>query len=91
MACVFHPHPDSQTEQLQDGMKQYLQEFVNDLQHDWVQWLALAEFAANDEISESMKSTPSLQFREWTRRCHLQENHPRNRINNGWMQNKFKV
>jgi hypothetical protein len=40
------------------GMEQYLQLFVNHQQDVWVQWLPLAEFAANNGISESIKCTP---------------------------------
>jgi hypothetical protein len=32
--------------------------FVNRQQDDWVQWLPLAEFAANNGVSESTKCTP---------------------------------
>jgi hypothetical protein len=42
------------------GMEQYLQVFVNHQQDDWVQWLPLVEFAANNEVSESTKCTPFL-------------------------------
>jgi hypothetical protein len=39
------------------GMEQYLRVFVNHQQDDWVQWLPLAEFAANNGVSESTKCT----------------------------------
>jgi hypothetical protein len=39
-------------------MEQYLRVFVNYQQDDWVQWLPLAEFAANNRVSESTKCTP---------------------------------
>jgi len=38
-------------------MEQYLQVFVNHQQDDWVQWLPLAEVAANIGVSESTKYT----------------------------------
>jgi hypothetical protein len=40
------------------GMEQYLRIFVSHPQDDWVQWLPLAEFAANDGVSESTKCSP---------------------------------
>jgi len=40
------------------GMEQYLRVFVNHQQDDWVQWVPLAEFAANNGMSESTKCTP---------------------------------
>jgi len=40
------------------SMKQYLRVFVNHQQDDWVKWLPLAEFAANNRTSETTKCTP---------------------------------
>jgi len=40
------------------SMEQYLRVFVNHQQDDWVQWLPVAEFAANNGVSESTKCTP---------------------------------
>ena len=39
-------------------MKQYLRSYVNYLQNDWVNWLPMAEFAANNHCSESTGVTP---------------------------------
>ncbi|KAF8248410.1 hypothetical protein K440DRAFT_548266 [Wilcoxina mikolae CBS 423.85] len=36
-------------------MKQYLQAFITYQQVDWVHWLPLAEFAANNSVSETTK------------------------------------
>ena len=58
MSTVFHPQTDRQTERMNAGMEQYLRVFVNHQQDDWVQWLPLAEFAANNGVSESTKCTP---------------------------------
>jgi hypothetical protein len=38
-------------------MEQYLCVFANHQQDDWVQWLPLAEFAANNGVSELTKCT----------------------------------
>jgi len=53
----FHPQTDDQTERMNAGMEQYLRVVVNHRQDDWVQWLPLAEFAANNGMSESTKCT----------------------------------
>jgi len=58
MSTAFHPQTDGQTERMNAGMEQYLRVFVNHQQDDWVQWLPLAEFAANNGLSESTKCTP---------------------------------
>ena len=60
MSTAFQPQTDGQTEQMNAGMEQYLCVFVNHQQDDWVQWLPLAEFAANNGVSESTKCTPLL-------------------------------
>ena len=39
-------------------MEQYLRCYVNYLQDDWPKWLPLAEFAANNQMSESTKISP---------------------------------
>jgi transposase InsO family protein len=58
MSTAFHPQTDGQTERMNTGMEQYLRVFVNHQHDDWVQWLPLAEFAANNGVSESPKCTP---------------------------------
>jgi len=58
MSTAFHPQTDGQTELMNAGMEQYLRIFVNHQQDDWVQWLPLAEFAANNGIFEATKCTP---------------------------------
>jgi hypothetical protein len=39
-------------------MEQYLRLFTSYQQDDWVRWLALAEFVANNAISETIKCSP---------------------------------
>ena len=58
MSTAFHPQTDGQTERMNAGMEHYIRVFVNHQQDDWVQWLPLAEFAANKGVSESTKCTP---------------------------------
>jgi len=58
MSTAFHPHTDGQTERMNASMEQYLRVFVNHQQDDWVQWLPLAKFAANNGVSETTKCTP---------------------------------
>jgi len=58
MSTAFHPQTDGQTERMNASMEQFLRVFVNHQQDDWVQWLPLAECAANNGISETTKCTP---------------------------------
>jgi hypothetical protein len=57
MSIEIYPQTDGQTERMNAGMEQYLRVFVNHQQDDWVQWLPLAECAANNGVSESTKCT----------------------------------
>ena len=41
-------------------MEQYLREFVNYQQDNWVQYLPIAECAANNQFSETIKTTPFM-------------------------------
>ena len=39
-------------------LEQYLQAYINYLQDDWEAWLYLAEFAANNQASETTGMSP---------------------------------
>jgi len=55
LSTAFHPQTDGQTERMNASMEQYLRIFTSYQQDDWVQWLPLAEFAANNGTSETTK------------------------------------
>ena len=58
LSTAYHPETDGQTESLNAGMEQYLRAYVTYQQDDWAKWLGLAEFAANNAISESIQCSP---------------------------------
>ena len=58
MSTAFHPQTDGQTERFNSVMEQYLRSYINYLQDDWSTWLPLAEFAANNQVSETTQVTP---------------------------------
>lgn len=58
MSTAFHPETDGQTERLNAVMEQYLRGYVSYQQNDWVKWLPMAEFSANNQVSASTKATP---------------------------------
>ena len=58
MSTAFHPQTDGQTERFNAVMEQYLRSYVNYLQDDWSSWLPLAEFAANNQASETTQLSP---------------------------------
>ncbi len=57
-STAFHPQTDGQTERFNAIMEQYLRSYVNYLQDDWVDRLPLAEFAANNQASETIGISP---------------------------------
>ena len=58
LSTAFHPETDGQTERANAVMEQYLRAHVSYLQDDWATWLPLAEFAANNQASESTGVSP---------------------------------
>ena len=58
MSTAFHPQTDGQTERFNAVMEQYLRSYINYLQDDWSSWLPMAEFAANNQTSESTLNSP---------------------------------
>jgi transposase InsO family protein len=69
LSMAFHPQTDSQTEQMNAVMEQYLRAHVNYLQDDWAEWLPLAEFAANTQASETTGSSPFFANKGFNPHC----------------------
>ena len=55
---AFHPQTDGQTEKFNAVMEQYLRSNINYLQDDWAEHMPLAEFAANNQASETTGVSP---------------------------------
>ena len=51
LLTTYHPQTDRQTERFNALVEQYLRLYTNHPQNDWVEWLALAEFAHNQKTS----------------------------------------
>ena len=58
LTTAFHPESDGQTERMNAVIDQYLRAHVSYLQGDWPTWLPLAEFAANNQASETTGVSP---------------------------------
>ena len=58
LSMSFHPQTDGQTERFNAVMEEYLRHYVNYHQDDWVTWLPLCEFAANNATSETTGESP---------------------------------
>jgi len=57
-SSAYNPETDGQTEIVNASLNKYLRAYVNFSQDDWVDWLPLAEFAANNHVSESTGVSP---------------------------------
>ena len=57
-STAYHPQTDGQSERAIQELEIYLRYFINDEQDDWVNWIALAEYAYNDKPSSSTGITP---------------------------------
>lgn len=57
-SSAFHPETDGQTEIINAAMNKYLRGYVGFTQDDWVDWLPLAEFAANNQVNETTGVSP---------------------------------
>jgi len=58
MSTVFHPQTDGQTEQVNRILEDMLRHYVNPVQDDWDEFLAVVEFAYNSSWQESVRNTP---------------------------------
>lgn len=58
MSTAFHPETDGQSEIVNSEIERYLRTYVNYQQDDWVKWLFMAEFAANNTESSTTRVTP---------------------------------
>ncbi|TKA68421.1 hypothetical protein B0A49_13253, partial [Cryomyces minteri] len=60
LSTAYHPESDGQTENANASMEQYLRMYVSYQQDDWVDWLPMAEFVANNHMSETTNVSPFL-------------------------------
>ena len=56
----YHPETDGQTENANAAMEQVLRAYTNYQQDDWVQWLPVAQFEANNTVSETTGVSPMM-------------------------------
>ena len=58
LSSAHHPQTDGQTERVNQILEQYLRCTVSYQQEDWVDFLAMAEFAYNNSIHASTRVSP---------------------------------
>ena len=60
LSIAFYPQTDGQTKQMNQELEQYLRFFVDHRQKDWLEWLALVEFAVNNKVHMATKVLPFM-------------------------------
>jgi transposase InsO family protein len=58
LLTVYHPQTDGHVEQSHQETEVFLQHYIDHLQDDWYDWLAIGEFQYNDKIHSSTNHTP---------------------------------
>jgi len=61
LSIVFHPQTDRQTKQINQELEQYLRFFMEYRQRDWLEWLAIVEFAVNNKVYAATKVLPFME------------------------------
>ena len=54
---AYHLETDEQIERTNQELEQYLRMYINHRQNNWVEWLAIAEFAFNNKVHTATKSS----------------------------------
>ena len=55
LSTLFYLQTDNQTEKINQKLEQYLQFFIDYKQKNWLEWLAMIEFAVNNKIYSATK------------------------------------
>ena len=53
LSSSYHPQTDGQSERANQSLEQYLRAFINYAQDDRLDWLPIAEFSLNNQVSDS--------------------------------------
>jgi transposase InsO family protein len=60
MSTAYHPQTDGQSERSNQTLEQYLRNYVNYTQDDWMNYLHYAEFAFNNAVHEGVGLSPFM-------------------------------
>jgi len=58
LSMAYHLQTDGQTERVNQELEQYLRVFIDHRQEQWPDWLGTAEFAYNNKIHATTKTSP---------------------------------
>jgi hypothetical protein len=65
MSMAYHPQTNGQTEQVNQELEGYLQNFTNQCQDDCDELLPLSKFNHNNHVHSSMQQTPFMVNTGW--------------------------
>jgi len=57
LLIAFHPQIDRQTEKTNQELEKYLRIYINHIQSNLLEWLATTEFAFNNKVFTTIKSS----------------------------------
>jgi len=57
LSTAYHSQTDKQKERTNQELEQYLRMYVNHKQNNWLEWLAMAEFALNNKVHTATKTS----------------------------------
>jgi len=58
LSTAFHPETDGQTEIFNAQFEHFIRQYTDYTQNDWVTWLSMAEFSANNVMNASTQMSP---------------------------------
>jgi hypothetical protein len=58
LSTAYHPQTDGHVERSHQETEAFLRHYIDHLQDDWYDWLAIGEFQYNDKIHSSTNHTP---------------------------------
>ncbi|KAF7342823.1 Reverse transcriptase-RNase H-integrase [Mycena sanguinolenta] len=79
-STAYHPQTDGQTERVNQELEGYLRLFVNERQDDWDEFIPSGEFAYNNAIHASTRTTPFLLDTGCHPRMGFEPNRPRSKV-----------
>jgi len=56
----YYPQTDGQMERMNQKLEQYLRFFIDHRKKDWPEWLVSAEFAVNNKVYSTTKTSPFI-------------------------------
>ena len=56
LSTAYHSQTDGQIERTNKELEQYLRMYVNHRQNNWLEWLAMVEFAFNNKVHTAIKT-----------------------------------